>query len=140
MNYFWKATFAICACVGAGVATTAAAGDFDGSKKLLCAPSDIYECAPASDCQRITPEMANIPRFIQVNVKKKRLSGTVGGGDKVTTGIQNVEKKDGKLTLQGAENARAWSVVIDQETGRMSASASNDITGFILFGGCTTSS
>ena len=138
MNYFWKATFAICACLAA--TATAAAGDFDGSKKLLCAPSDIYECAPASDCQRITPEMANLPRFIQVNVKKKRMSGTIGSGEKVTTGIQNVEKKDGKLTLQGAENARAWSVVIDQETGRMSASASNDVTGFILFGGCTTSS
>ena len=140
MNDFWKATFAICACIGIGVAATAAAGDFDGSKKLLCAPSDIYECGPASDCQRVTAETANIPRFIRVNVKKKQLSGTVGSGDEVTTGIQNVEKKDGKLTLQGAENARAWSVVIDQETGLMSASASDEITGFILFGGCTTSS
>ncbi len=137
MNYFWKFTFAICACFAA--AATAAAGDFDGSKKLLCAPSDIYECGPASDCQRITPEMANIPRFIQVNVKKKRLSGTVGSGDEVTTGIQNVEKKDGKLTLQGAEDARAWSLVIDQETGHMSASVSDNVEGFLLFGGCTTS-
>jgi hypothetical protein len=137
MNYFWKATFAICACLAA--AATAAAGDFDGSKKLLCAPSDIYECDPAFDCERITLEAANLPRFIRVNVKKKQLSGTVGSGDEVTTSIQNVEKKDGKLTLQGAENARAWSVVIDQETGQMSASASDNITGFILFGGCTTS-
>jgi hypothetical protein len=138
MNHFLKAAFATCACLG--VAATAAAGDFDGSKRLLCAPSDIYECGSTSDCQRVTPETANIPRFIRINVKKKLLNGTVASGDEVKTSIQNVEKKDGKLTLQGAENARAWSVVIDQETGQMSASASDNITGFIVFGACTTSS
>lgn len=135
MNRFLNITFALCVCLG--VATTAVAGDFDGSEKLICAPSDIYECGPATDCQRVTHEVANIPRFIQINVKKKKLSGTIGG-EEVTTSIQNVEKKDGKLTLQGAESARAWSVVIDQKTGLMSASASNEIAGFILFGGCKT--
>ena len=138
MNHFRKVTIAISTCLA--MAATAAAGDFDGSKKLICAPSDVFECGPAIDCQRSTPETVNIPRFIRVDVKKKQLSGSVAGGEEVTTAIQNVATKDGKLTLQGAENARAWSLVIDQETGQMSASASDDTAGFILFGGCTTSS
>ncbi len=137
MNHFRKVTFAICACLG--MTTTAAAGDFDGSKKLICAPSDVFECGPTIDCQRGTPETVNIPRFIRVDVKKKQLSGSVAGGEEITTSIQNVTTKDGKLTLQGAENARAWSLVIDQETGHMSASVSDNVEGFLLFGGCMTS-
>jgi hypothetical protein len=137
MSHFGSITFATCACLGMAVA--AAAGDFDGSKKLICAPSDVFECGPAVECQRATPELVNIPRFIQIDVKKKQLSGSLGTGEKVTTSIQNVATKDGKLTLQGAENARAWSLVIDQETGHMSASVSDNIEGFLLFGGCTTS-
>ena len=137
MNHFRNVTFAIFACLS--MAATAAASDFDGSKKLICAPSDVFECGPAIDCQRATPETVNIPRFIRVDVKKKQLSGSIGGGEEVTTGIQNVTTKDGKLTLQGAENARAWSLVIDQETGQMSASVSDNIEGFLLFGGCMTS-
>lgn len=137
MSLLLKITFALCVCLGASV--TAMAGDFDGSKKLLCAPSDIFECSPTADCRRVTAEAANIPRFIQINVKKKQLSGMVGEGETVTTNIQNVSKEDGKLTLQGAEGARAWSVVIDKKTGLMSASASDELAGFILFGGCQIS-
>ena len=137
MNRFRIVSFAICAFLG--MVATAAAGDFDGSKRLICAPSDVFECGPAIDCQRATPETVNIPRFIRVDVKKKQLSGSVAGGEEVSTGIQNISTKDGKLTLQGAENARAWSLVIDQETGHMSASVSDNVEGFLLFGGCTTS-
>jgi hypothetical protein len=114
----------------------AAASDFDGSRKLLCAPSDVMECGAGGDCQRVTLEAMNIPRFIHVDFKKKRLSGETETGEE-TTAVQNVQKVDGRTILQGAERGRGWSLVIDQETGHMSGAIAGDDIGFVLLGACT---
>ncbi len=115
-----------------GMAAPARAGDFDGSKRLLCAPADIFECGPSVACQRSTPEDADVSRFLRVDFKKKRLAW-----GEHTAVIQNVVKKEGKTILQGAENGRGWSIVIDQKSGTMSGAISDTARGFLLFGACT---
>jgi hypothetical protein len=112
------------------------AGDFDGSKKLRCVPTDATECSGAGECKRVTVEEINIPRWIAVDFKKKKLSGTDSDGEDETTAIENVRVDDGQTILQGAENGRAWSMVIDQMTGDMTAAIAGDETGFVLFGVC----
>ena len=125
----------LAAVIGAWAgAAPAWAGDFDGSKKLLCVPVQGYHCAPGAECARVTAEDVNIPQFIRVDVKRKSMSGV---GEKESTSIQNVRKADGKTILQGAENGRGWSMVIDQVTGKMSASISDNRVGFLMFGACT---
>jgi uncharacterized membrane protein len=117
-------------------ATPSAAAEFDGSKALLCAPGDIFECSAGADCTRSNATVANLPSFITVNFRKKVLSGTDTDGDEETTKIQNVESKDGKTMLQGAERGRAWSMVIDQETGKMSSTVADNSAAFVIFGAC----
>jgi hypothetical protein len=51
--------------------------------------------------------------------------------------IKNFERVDGRLILQGAENGRAWSIVIFEENGKMSATISDEEAGFVVFGACT---
>jgi len=117
-------------------ATGAAAADFDGSKALLCAPGDIFECSAGSDCMRSSTTVANLPNFISVNFRKQVLSGTNSDGVEETTKIQNVESKHGKTMLQGAERGRAWSMVIDEESGRMSSTVADNSAAFVIFGAC----
>ena len=112
------------------------ATDFDGSEKLRCVPTDATECSGAGECKRIMVEEINIPRWITVDFKKKKLSGTDSDGEQETTAIENVRAADGQTILQGAENGRAWSMVIDQMTGDMTAAIAGDETGFVLFGVC----
>ena len=112
------------------------AGDFDGSKKLRCVPTDATECSGAGECKRVTVEEINIPRWIAVDFKKKKLSGTDSDGEDETTAIENVRVNDGETILQGAEGGRAWSMVIDQVTGDMTVAIAGDETGFVLFGVC----
>jgi hypothetical protein len=112
------------------------AADFDGSKKLRCVPTDATECSGAGECKRVTVEEINIPRWITVDFKKEKLSGTDSDGEKETTPIGNVLVTEGQTVLQGAEGGRAWSIVIDQMSGDMTVAIAGDETGFVLFGVC----
>lgn len=120
------------------------AGDFDGSKPLLCAVIDIVECGSGGKCQQVTAEDVGIPRFIKVNFKKKTITATQASGNKKSTTIKNSEHIDGKLILQGAEDGIegvrdgvGWSIAIAEDTGNMVLSASGDDVGFVVFGACT---
>ena len=122
----------------------ALAGDFDGSKPLLCAVIDIVECGSGGKCQQVTAEDVGIPRFIKVNFKKKTITATQASGNKKSTTIKNSEHIDGKLILQGAEDGIegvrdgvGWSIAIAEDTGNMVLSASGDDVGFVVFGACT---
>jgi hypothetical protein len=50
----------------------------------------------------------------------------------------NHKRENGKLILQGIEDGRGWSLVIVEETGKMSATIAGDQVGFVVFGNCTT--
>jgi hypothetical protein len=128
----------LCMILGLAVSSAAAAADFDGSRNLLCVPTDATQCEGAGDCDRVSVEEINLPRFVHVEFKKKRLRGTMLGGEEQTTAIQNLQTPaDGRTILQGAENGRGWSMTIDQTTGDMSVAIAGDDIGFILFGVCT---
>jgi hypothetical protein len=41
------------------------------------------------------------------------------------------------MVLQGSENGRGWTMVISEETGKVSATVSDDQVGFVIFGAST---
>ena len=112
------------------------ASDFDGSERLRCVPTDATECSGAGECSRVTVEEINIPKWIYVDFKKKNLSGTDSDGEDETTSFESFHTSEGNTILQGSENGRAWSMVIDQMTGDMTAAIAGDETAFVLFGVC----
>ncbi len=122
--------------LGLAVSSVAAAADFDGSRNLLCVPTDATQCEGAGDCDRVAVEEISLPRFVNVEFKQKRLRGTVLGGEEETTKVQNIQHVNGRTVLQGAEHGRGWSMTIDQDTGDMTAAIAGDDLGFILFGVC----
>ena len=113
------------------------AGEFDGSKPLLCAVIETFECGPGDDCQRGTAQSINIPLFVRVNFTEKTISGTRPDGEMRTTDIQNMDRIDGRLILQGVQNGKAWSMIIMESTGMMTVTASDVQAGFVVFGACT---
>ena len=102
---------------------------------LLCVPIEIVECEAAGKCVNTTAEGVNLPQFIKVNFKEKTLSAAQEGGP--TTPIKHVEREDGRMIMHGGQNGRGWSVVISEETGKMSATVTEDQVGFVIFGACT---
>ena len=86
---------------------------------------------------KVTAEIANIPRFLKINFKKKTITATEESGRKDVTQIKNFERINGKMILQGTEGGRGWTMVISEETGEMSATVSDDQAGFVVFGEST---
>jgi hypothetical protein len=99
---------------------------------------------PGGKCHQVTAEEAGIPNFFKINFKDKKISSTHADGSKRSTEIENFEKIDGKLIIQGAEDGIegvrdgvGWSLAIAEETGKTVLTASGDEVGFVIFGACT---
>ena len=117
---------------------------FDGSKPLYCAIADVIECVPGGECQEVMPENVNLPNFLFINFKKKRITASKEGGVQRTSKIENRERVDGKLIVQGIEDGvegvkdgLGWSIAISESTGKMVVTGSGDQVGFVMFGACT---
>ena len=142
MKHFASATigikgFLLAVCLDLAAPGLAGAADFDGSRDLLCVPTDAIQCEGAGECARTEVEALNVPKFVHVEFKAKRLRGTRElSGSEEATAIQNVQKLEGQTVIQGAENGRGWSIVIDAQTGDMSAAIAGDDIGFVIFGVC----
>jgi hypothetical protein len=113
-------------------AVPARAGDFDGSRVLICAPVQAFDCAAGEDCGKGLPDEIGAPAFMRIDVANKAVVGP-----KRTTSILFVDKSDTQLLLQGTELGYAWSIAVDQETGRMTATLANRENAIVLFGACT---
>ena len=123
---------------------SANAATFDGSKPVLCALQHVTECEAGAPCARVWTQEINAPDFLQVDVVNKVISATAEAGTDRTTPIERSEHLDGKLILQGADDGvegvrdgLAWSIVIDDTSGKMVLSAAGDGVAFAVFGACT---
>jgi hypothetical protein len=126
-----------------GIPFAAVAGDFDGSRPLLFSVISVIECTPDGNCREVTADSADLPQFLKIDFEKKRITRAMGGEGKQGTDIERMERVDGKLILQGAEdgveNVRdglGWTVAISEETGKAILTASGEQVAFVVFGAC----
>ena len=107
------------------------AGPFDGSTPLLCAVIDAIECGADGNCVMGSAESENLPQFVEISFKDKVVKATKGSD------IKQVDHNAGSLIMQGSEDGRGWNIVINEKTGKLSATVAGDRVGFIVFGACT---
>jgi hypothetical protein len=106
--------------------------------RLLCATGQIVICVEEDECYPVLPSDVGVPDFVIVDVKGKVLSTTKASEENRTTAIASVNRKDGLVYLQGIDLGRVFSVVIDEATGRMTASVARDGATVSVFGACTS--
>lgn len=109
---------------------------FDGSKPLLCASIEAFECAPG-DCEWGGSQSVNFPQFLRVYFQDKQIKAIRANGETITTKIRQMSELDDRIVLQGVENGLGWAVTIANDTGRMSLTASGNEVAFVIFGACT---
>jgi len=113
-------------------ALSAAAGDFDGSKKLICAPVRAMDCADGVACMSGTPQELGAPAFIRIDFD----GGTVTGTQR-TTDIRLIDRSESQVLLQGLDEGLAWAISISSHTGSMYATMAGRDGAIVLNGSCT---
>ncbi|HEY4136550.1 MAG TPA: hypothetical protein VGO34_15195 [Alphaproteobacteria bacterium] len=114
------------------VCTPALAADFDGSKALICAPTEAMDCVADEDCTRGSPAAIGAPAFIRLDVTKKTIAGP-----KQTAKILYVDKTADRLLLQGTEFGYGWTMALEQASGKLVTTLVDENGVFVLFGACT---
>ena len=112
-----------------------AAGKYDGSVPMICSASAVTECEPGRRCQPRRAEHVNLPALFKVDAKAMKVRNLEAEKGRESP-IRNLDHANGAMVLQGADADRGWTVVIHEETGRMSATVSADGEGFVVFGQC----
>ena len=112
---------------------SAVGADFDGSKALLCAPSEVLDCTSGDDkCWSASPRRAGAPSFLRIDFGKKTVSGT-----HLSSKILHVDKSADQVLLQGVELDMGWTIVIDSASGELSITLTDRGGAFVMFGACT---
>ena len=130
----------LCICI---VPLTSVAGDFDGSRPLLFSVISAMECTPDNGCRSVTIESMDLPRFFKIDFKKKTIGPVPESDARPDSAIERMERVDGKLILQGAEDGYesvrdglGWTIAIAEDTGGVVMTASSNQVAFVVFGAC----
>ncbi len=110
----------------------------------ICASQEVLECKPLEGCTRVSIEDIDGPLFISLKPGEANMLVTLSNGRHETTTAERREKVSGKFVFQGADEPDAeteegigWTMVIDEDTGRMTVTASGENAAFVIFGACT---
>jgi hypothetical protein len=106
----------------------------DTSKSLQCALAEAAECDEAAECSDVTLEQIELPGVWRIDFAAKQLVSTDG---QRTSPIHAVEALDAVVVLQGHQNGRGWTLVLDRATGHLSGAVAGAEGAFILAGGCS---
>jgi hypothetical protein len=112
------------------------ADDLHGSANFLCTTLESHVCAPGG-CNEVDTVDLNVPRFILIDADAGTLATTAASGENRQTTSETVSRADDRVLLQGFENDRAFSLLIDESSGEASFAAAGFGVTITAFGVCT---
>jgi hypothetical protein len=115
----------------------ALADDLTASERFLCSATSLVICWDDGTCETGSAAEINIPQFIEIDLAQKRLSTTEASGLNRATEIGAVQRDEDTIVLQGYEGGRAFSFVVAEKTGSLSAAIAGDGRNVAAFGMCT---
>ena len=127
----------VMASVGLLASGVALADNLEGADRLLCTPKQIMICVEDADCYPAHAAEIGVPDFIIVDLKNKKMQTTKASEQTRTTAFSSMSRSAGKIFLQGLENGRAFSFLINEATGSLTVAVSRDGVAVAAFGSCT---
>jgi hypothetical protein len=118
----------------------ASADDVSGARHLLCSVAHADVCLADDGCATVEAAELNIPRFIQVDARSRKLHTTAASGENRETVADTSSRSDGQLILQGVEDGRAYSLYIDEASGDATFASAADSISVTVFAHCTPAS
>lgn len=122
------------AVLSSALAAAAHADPLDASKPLDCAIAEAAECDGAAQCSDVSVAELQMPEVVGVDFAGRQLASPDGAR---TSPIAAVETLETSLVLQGHQNGRGWTMVIERATGHLSATIADADGAIVLAGACT---
>ncbi len=119
------------------VPSSSNADDITGHDTILCSVVQATECYAEGACTPGLPEDWNVPRFLEVDLAAGTVSTTIASGQQRSSTMKNVEREGDRIFLQGVESGRAFSAVLDQDSGTASIAIALERHVLALFAYCT---
>lgn len=113
----------LCGAIGA---------DFDGSRTLICAPTEAAQVIAGDAIVRGRPRDIGAPSFLRVDIANKKITGA-----RRVTPINAIERDDKQILLQGTELGFGWTLALDQQRGDMTLTFADRVGAVVLTGSCT---
>ena len=113
------------------------AENVSGENELLCSSARALLCVEDGECFDVPPGDLDMPRFVIIHTGEKTISTTRASGLNRSTRVSAIERAEGLITLQGIDNGRAFSFVIEEESGVLTAAVAHRGLTVSIFGVCT---
>jgi hypothetical protein len=107
----------------------------DGTKPLVCDLSRAVLCDGIAQCERASMDQISLPPVVNVDFESGRLVSEDGTR---TSPILTSVVLDAAVLLQGHQNGRGWTMVIERATGHLSATLADIEDAIVIVGACTT--
>lgn len=133
MTLSMRSTFAALLVISSG----AAADNLGDARNILCTVLETQVCLESEGCIELLPEDLNIPRFIRVDTRTRKMSTTVASGENRETIASTGSRSEGQVILQGDEAGRAFSLFIDETSGDATFASAADGRSVTVFAACT---
>jgi hypothetical protein len=113
------------------------ADDVTGSDSLLCYGLSAARCETGEACEAVEPWRLNIPDFVKLDLRGKRIQTTAASNDQRETPLQTVQRNNGTILIQGTQGERAFSWLITETSGEGTLSVAAHGQGVTVFTVCT---
>ena len=125
---------ALASTAALGLSGAVRAESLDAAQPLVCALAEASECDGVARCADVAVADIDLPSAVRVDFAGKQLLSEDGAR---TSPIATVETLDAVVVLQGHQNGRGWTMVIERATGHLSAAVADAEGSFALAGACT---
>ena len=106
----------------------------DGKTPLVCDLVKASQCDGVASCASTDFADIDLPPVYLVDFAAKRLASEDG---QRASPIASQELLDAVLVLQGSQNGRGWTMVVDRATGHLSATIADAEGALVIAGACT---
>ena len=113
------------------------ADDVSGSDSLLCYGLSAARCETGEACETVEPWRLNLPDFVKLDLRGKRIHTTAASAEQRETPLQNVQRNNGTILIQGSQGERAFSWLISETSGEGTLSVAGHGQGVTVFTVCT---
>ena len=108
-----------------------------GSSRILCSAVEANVCTADGICESFLPWSLQIPQFLRIDLERKQLATTEASGENRRSPIAHLTRESGRISVQGAERGRAFSMVLREEDGLASIAIATDAITISVFAACT---